>query len=916
MSDRRGDSSPDGPYAQSARGYSANGWNPLPVFDGGKGKVPEGFTGYAAREVDEADISRWVDDQNLGGSNICLRLMYEIGIDIDSYDDAKEAMSDWSKLCGEYGEPPLTVRVSARFGECYDGLAGIRIYRLPRKYWSFAEQRAWNSQIGSGIDVIRLGQRQVVCWPSIHPKLGTVYQWLDERTGAIHGGPLPSPDSLPELPDVWVENVLLKRDWQRTPASGVQNERRARASDESAHWTPGKPCPAVRSALGKALRELEDGRHDGSLKHMTALTRLGEQGHEGALKAIDTLHSAFMLSTHGEDRDSEGEWRRMAVGVDAVIEADGLTPDEEKGCCGSVGARAKRRAADRVLDLAEELFTLGRTADDRPFIVPSGGANVALFSTRARPALAEAYATEFATTIGDKALKEAWTVLERRALATNPVDLPIRVAAYNAGVVIDMGAADGRCIVADTTGWRIEARSPVTFRRPKPLLPLAEPVRGGNWDTLWDLTNIAGGHRDLVRGWLVCALMRLVPHPILRIKGPQGAVKSTATKTLARVLDPSAGDVAKPPTSAERWEMTVGSRWVVPVDNVSHIPEWWADDLCRTVTGAGQVDRELYSDDEVVVKKLRAAVILNGITMPGEMRPDLLERTLSIEVSRPRIYLSESEVEARVATALPSMLGLVLDDLVAVLGHTGGHTNVSDLRMNDFATILAKLDSTRWTRALAEYRVNLDGLAADALESDPVATTLADFMEDETEWIGSAQQLLNELKYVHPGDVPEKWPKDATRLSQWLLRATTTLLHVGLTVERLPREARGRPLRVRRVSDASGPNDADDADSSYLNPSQREEERRQGKEEGYTNRNSASSASSSRSASSQTPLRQTTACRMCSAPLPNRAGLDPLCAACRDSRGTSARSSRKTCERCRSVFVPTKEETVCATCGP
>lgn len=192
-------SSRTGPYARSAWDYAANGWHPLPVLDGGKGQVPAGFTGYKAKKVTEGDISRWIDEQGLGGSNVCLHLGYEVGIDIDSYDKSKRAREEWERLCDEYGEPPRTVRVSARFGDGYDGLAGIRIYRLPRKYWHLVEQRVWKSQIGSGIDLIRLGHRQVVVWPSLHPKLGTTYQWLDERTGEIHDGPLPPADTLPEL---------------------------------------------------------------------------------------------------------------------------------------------------------------------------------------------------------------------------------------------------------------------------------------------------------------------------------------------------------------------------------------------------------------------------------------------------------------------------------------------------------------------------------------------------------------------------------------------------------------------------------------------------------------------------------------------------------------------------------------------
>lgn len=133
---------------------------------------------------------------------------------------------------------------------------------------------------------------------------------------------------------MWVEHVLLKPAEQQKDAPGTPAPS---ASEGSDYWTSGKPCRAVQETLGRALRVLEDGRHDGVLKHMTALTRLGEQGHQGVARAIDTLHGAFLMSTQGEDRDAEGEWERMAAGVDAVIQAHGLTEGGARGCCSELG---------------------------------------------------------------------------------------------------------------------------------------------------------------------------------------------------------------------------------------------------------------------------------------------------------------------------------------------------------------------------------------------------------------------------------------------------------------------------------------------------------------------------------------------------------------------------------------------------
>lgn len=320
------------PYATAAHAYLDAGWHPLPILDMGKGEVPAGFTGYAARKVTGADISRWVDEQGLGDRSVCLRLMYEVGIDIDSYDDTKTARADWDALVAKHGEPPPTVRVSSRFGADYDGLAGIKIYRLPVSARSLVEQRIWKGQLGSGIDSIRLGHRQVVAWPSIHPMRGTRYQYLDERTGQIVDGPLPPVDTIPELTEEWVQ-VFIKP-LVADSNGGQRRQREYHGGVSSQWWTDGVPCQAVNTAMGQILRTLPSGHHDGAKSGLLRLTRLGEQGHEGVQRAVDQLLGAFVAAVDGtRGEPALDEWNRMLPGLDGLIAADGLTPEDKRGCC-------------------------------------------------------------------------------------------------------------------------------------------------------------------------------------------------------------------------------------------------------------------------------------------------------------------------------------------------------------------------------------------------------------------------------------------------------------------------------------------------------------------------------------------------------------------------------------------------------
>jgi hypothetical protein len=51
----------------------------------------------------------------------------------------------------------------------------------------------------------------------------------------------------------------------------------------------------------------------------------------------------------------------------------------------------------------------------------------------------------------------------------------------------------------------------------------------------------------------------------------------------------------------------------VVLDNISGIPDWLSDALCRAVTGDGMVRRRLYENDDLTVLAFRRVVALTSI---------------------------------------------------------------------------------------------------------------------------------------------------------------------------------------------------------------------------------------------------------------------------------------------------------------
>jgi hypothetical protein len=496
---------------------------------------------------------------------------------------------------------------------------------------------------------------------------------------------------------------------------------------------------------------------------------------------------------------------------------DALAGDDE-------AAPKSRAARDVLVDLALTYYVIGRTEDERTYLVPADGPNVALFAGAAKSHLARRYFASTGRAVGRSPLDEAWLTLDGFALDVAKEPLPLRVASHDGRYVIDIGDRAGRAIVVAPGVWHIVPRSPVTFRRSKATLPLLEPSPGGDVAALFEVSTIAEAHRDLYVAWLVTTLVQAMPHPMPTIRGEQGSGKSTAGRTISRIVDPSAADTQRPPRDDQEWAQSCSARWVMVVDNVSAIHDWWSDALCRTVTGDGWIRRALYTDDDVIVSSWRRCVVLNGIDLGATLRPDLAERLILFELVRPSEFLTEEEVAAKLDEIRPAVLGALLDRAAATLAALDTIEPVRDLRMADFSTFLAAYDAAHGTTALAAYRRQVDVAFAEALDADVLATAVVDFMTGRDEWEGTCGDLLKALAPYRPDD-ETKWPSRPHVLSRTLTRSASTLRRVGIDWERPSSSGRsGRTARLVRSGTLTAPGNASSPSLVFGRGGEEEEE--------------------------------------------------------------------------------------------
>jgi hypothetical protein len=350
------------------------------------------------------------------------------------------------------------------------------------------------------------------------------------------------------------------------------------------------------------------------------------------------------------------------------------------------------------------------------------------------------------------------------------------------------------------------------FRRAQGMLPLSEPIKGGNLTELRNLVNIPGDTDfDCYVACLVGALRPQGPYPVLEIKGEYGSAKSSAQKYWRNLIDPNTAPLRRPPREPRDLAIAANNSWVVSLNNLSYLPDWLSDDLCCVSTGLGFAVRSLYSDMDETIFTFQRPVVINGIE-DVIARGDLADRRLSLclPAIAPGAYQTEKELDRKFAKAAPGILGRLLD-IVSVALKNLPTTKVAKLpRMADFVTwIEAAAPALGWEpEAFAEiYRTKV-ALGNAAVLEVPVAEAIQKL---HLPFKGPASELLIELTGLVAEKVTRQkaWPKNGGWLSNRLRLLAPDLRRVGIQVV-FDDKARPRQLVIQRFFPSGEPTRSED----------------------------------------------------------------------------------------------------------
>src|SRR5262245_27178285 len=269
--------------------------------------------------------------------------------------------------------------------------------------------------------------------------------------------------------------------------------------------------------------------------------------------------------------------------------------------------------------------------------------------------------------------------------------------------------------------------------------------------------------------------------------GRTGLAKTVLSKLLKALIDPNAAPVRS--LSREERELMIAANngYLLAFDNLSGLPVWLSDVLCRLASGGSFAVRQLYTDDDEVLFQAARPILLNGIEEVIS-RPDLGDRAIFLTLvpiseaqRRP-----EAELWREFEIARPRILGALLDAVVHGLRALGGVHLDRLPRMADFALWATACETALWPAGsfARAYAGNRPAAIDKLIEADLVANSVRELMAERSTGTGRAADLLRA-----GGDVGDEawtksagWPKTPRALAGRLRRAQAFLRTLGIEI--------------------------------------------------------------------------------------------------------------------------------------
>lgn len=220
-------------------------------------------------------------------------------------------------------------------------------------------------------------------------------------------------------------------------------------------------------------------------------------------------------------------------------------------------------------------------------------------------------------------------------------------------------------IIIRPDGWKSAFRTKTKFIKTEADLPQVEPIGGGDClKLLKPYINLPETDFKLLVICLIQFFSRQSSHYAMVISSAKGTGKSTLTKLIRALVDPSCSDASLTPNNDAELKNLLANTFVACFDNTASMKESYSNILCAAITGTKEAKRKLYTDCDQIILNLHNIVILNGIDIVP-YKSDLAERSLLFELQKigKKERMTDSDFWKRFDQDKPLILGAIFDTL-------------------------------------------------------------------------------------------------------------------------------------------------------------------------------------------------------------------------------------------------------------
>ncbi len=500
---------------------------------------------------------------------------------------------------------------------------------------------------------------------------------------------------------------------------------------------------------------------------------------------------------------------------------------------------AKKSKASRLVDLIMFEYKDGLFVDQfkNPYLIMKVDDHhevIACKGSAFEEFVAELFWDEEENTLSGDDIKKMVRIISAKA-KKNIKNLYNRVAVINDTIYYDLANKGWDIVKIKKEAWQIIRLKTPLFKRFPHQNDQKKPLKDkGDIKRFLKYINLKKDYQKLLLlVFLVTAFVPDIPHVIAVIYGSQGSAKTTLSKLLKETIDPSIlGTLAFPHDSKELVQQA-SHHLFLPYDNISSLYDWATDALCRCVTGTGMSKRILYSDDDDMLYSFKRIISLNGINL-ASTKPDLLDRSILFELDRisEEQRKTEKQLMKDFYNDLPYILGGIFNTLSKAMSFYPTVSLKSKPRMADWAewgVAIARALGYSQQEFEDAYKLNGKEQNECILSDNSVASSILEFMENQSRWEGSPTELYNEICFKGGKNI-RTMPKSSNALTRKINIVKTNLLNAGIVIEnhKDTKKKRGRFIEIinenykssslsSESTDYINNDDRDDRDDNNLN---------------------------------------------------------------------------------------------------